>query len=183
VKPLNSKGDFSMALTAAQLQVFATDIENNTNQTIIDALASGNNNAIRDWYNSEASPAFYIFVTSVTVDEVRHSLDWDEVLDSSTGLTELQRWGFETLLHNGTYDPRDENNRNALVKIFPAGMSNTRSAVLADATKLASYAQQLFSSAATGPAGGDGSSASNAAISAIDLVTLLDVREARKLIS
>lgn len=172
-----------MTLSQAQLQTLATDLQNNTNQTVIDALAAGNNNALAEWYNQQASPDFFVFLNSVTVDEVRKSLDWSEVLDDTNGLTDLQQFGFNTLFSNGDYDPSNPNNRTALINIFPPGMTNTRQAVLADATKLASNAEKLFSTTATGPGGGDGSAANQSAVSSfLGTLSSNDINLARELI-
>lgn len=114
--------------------------------------------------NQVAAPGYYVFVTSVDVDTVRQSLDWDEVLHATTGLTAIQQFGFNTLFHNGTYDPSLESSRDALVKIFPVHMSNTRQAILADATKLATIAEKLLASNGTGPGGGNGSAAAQSAV-------------------
>ena len=114
--------------------------------------------------NQIAAPGYFVFVTSVSVDDVRESLDYDEVLHATTGLTQIQQFGFNTLFSNGTYDPSLQSSRDALVKIFPVGMSNTRAAVLADATKLATIAEKLLSAAGTGPGGGNGSAAAQSAV-------------------
>lgn len=120
--------------------------------------------ATADAMNQTAAPGFFVFVTSVDVDEVRNSLDWDEVLHATTGLTPIQQFGFNTLFHNGDYNPSLESSRDALVKIFPVGMSNTRAAILADATKLATIAEKLLASPGTGPGGGNGSAAAQSAV-------------------
>lgn|SRR3990167_2581294 len=114
--------------------------------------------------NQIAAPGHFVFVTSVSVDQVRKSLDWDEVLHVTTGLTPIQQFGFNTLFHNGDYDPSLESSRDAMVKIFPSGMSNTRAAVLADATKLATIAEKLLAANGTGPGGGNGSAAAQSRV-------------------
>lgn len=122
------------------------------------------NQSTADAMNQTAAPGYFVFVTSVSTDDVRKSIDWTEVLDETTGLTAIQQFGFNTLFFNGDYDPSLESNRDALVKIFPVGMSNTRAAVLADATKLATIAEKLLSSPGTGPGGGNGSAAAQSAV-------------------
>lgn len=117
-----------------------------------------------DAMNQVASPSVFVFVTSVSVDKVRESLDWDEVLDPTTGLTQKQQFGFNTLFSNGDYDPSLVSSRDALVKIFPVSMSNTRAAVLADATRLATIAENLLASNGTGPGGGNGSAAAQSRV-------------------
>ncbi len=117
-----------------------------------------------DAMNAKASPGVFVFVTSVSVDEVRNSLDWSEVLDTVSGLTGLQQFGFNTLFSNGDYDPSLVASRDALVRIFPSHMSSTRAAVLADATRLATIAENLLAADGTGPGGGNGSAAAQSKV-------------------
>lgn len=117
-----------------------------------------------DAMNAVKSPGVFVFVTSVSVDDVRKSLDWDEVLHETSGLTQIQQFGFNTLFSNGDYDPSLESSRDALVKIFPVGMSNTRAAVLADATRLATIAEDLLAADGTGPGGGNGTAAAQSRV-------------------
>lgn len=133
--------------------------------------------AIAEAYNLPADPDCWVFLSSVDTDEVRKSLDWPEVLDATTGLTELQRWGFNTLMHNGSYNPSELNERMGLLQIFPAGMSNTRANLLDDAVRKATRAEALLKVAATGPAGGDGSAKNKSAIAVFQgLLSYQDVK-------
>ena len=188
-----------MALTSAQLQAFADDIDGNTDQTVIDALAAGSHNTIRNWYNQEASPAFYVFLTSVDTDTAFKSIDKSEYIDvpasggttveslveaiEAASLARRQEVALQLLLANGTYDPSVQANREALVEIFPNTMPNTRAAFLADAVRQANYIEKLFATEGSGPAGGDGSSANDAAIPGYEgNVTTADVDAAVALI-
>lgn len=131
--------------------------------------------------NALASPSFFVFLTSVSVDVVRSSLDWTEVLHKTTGLTQLQQFGFNTLFHNGDYDPSLRTSRDALVRIFPSEMTNTRAAILADATRLATIAEKLLASEGDGPGGGNGSAAAQSAVmgdGAIGNITVANLQEA-----
>ena len=173
-----------MAMTTEQLVTFAAHIEANEDADVVAALAAGNNNAIVDWYNQTASPSVWVFKHSVDVDEVRRSLDWDEVLDDTDGLTVRQQFGFNVLMHNGTYDPTELNNRNGLIKIFPSSMPNTRAAMLEDATRTATRAEAVFIETATGPGGGNGSAQAQSAIATFTgNVTRDDVRAAVAIIN
>jgi hypothetical protein len=120
--------------------------------------------AIAEAYNLQSDPDFWVFLSSVDTDTVRDSLDWTEILDDTTGLTELQRWGFDTLIHNGVYNPSKLSSRLAMLKIFPSTMTNTRASILADATRLATRAEAVMATTASGPAGGDGSAQNDSAI-------------------
>lgn len=124
--------------------------------------------AIAEAYNLQADPDFWVFLSSVNTDAVRDSLDWTEVLDETSGLTPAQQWGFDTLIHNGVYDPSKLNSRMALLSIFPAEMTNTRANLLSDATRLATRAEALFATTASGPAGGNGSAQNKSAIASFE---------------
>lgn len=153
------------------------------NAAVADALAAGNLGDIRDWYNGQASPNFWVFKASVDTDSAFKSIDKAEYVNvpasegttvaqliesiEAASLARRQEVALELMLHNGTYDPSIESNRDALVKIFPATMPNTRAALLVDATRLATEAEKLFAIAASGPAGGDGSAQNNSAIAVI----------------
>jgi len=159
-----------MALTDAQKVTLGNHIRANEDQSIIDAIAANDLLTIRLYYNAMPSPDFWVFVTSVAIDEVRRSLDWGEMEDA-VKMTE-QRWKmFDTLFSNGTYNPEEENNREALIRIFPGNaypeeerMPNCRAAVLEDATTKANRVEQVLSIPGTGPAGGDGSQQSMSAV-------------------
>lgn len=184
-----------MALTPEQIITFGNHIRANEDQTVVDALAVGDNNTIRDWYNQETSPAVWVFKSSVDTDSAFRSIDKDEYIDipasggstvgdlveaiEAASLARRQEIALNLMLANGTYDPREESNRDALVKIFPSSMPNTRAAFLADATRKANYAEAIFIATATGPAGGNGSAQGQAAIANYEgSVSKDDVRNA-----
>ncbi len=165
-------------MTPAQLQTFADDIENNTNQTVIDALAAGNNNGIRSWYNETASPDFWVFKGSIPVDSIVGAMDW--ATDYAAFKDDMDAIRF--ILDNGTYDPQPVNARNALSEIF-SGATNTKAAILAVATQKATYFQKLFSTSTSGPGGGNGSAQGQSALASIlSDCTLQNVRDAVALI-
>jgi len=152
-----------MALTNAQVATLATDIENNTNQTVIDALAAGNNNAIRDWYNEQASPNFWVLKNSISVDELVESLDWTgEYADFKDDMPAIR-----LLLDNGTYAPQPVGAREALNAVF-TGAGNSKAAILGMATRTATNAEKLFAVSTTGPGGGNGSAQAQSAIPEVE---------------
>jgi hypothetical protein len=152
-----------MNLTPAQLVTLGNHIRANTDASVIQWVTDNNFNAIRDWYNAQASPDFWIFRWEVDTDEVRRSLDADECMTANK-FPDIARWNFDNLMRNGTYNPTEQNNREFLALIFSAAqMPLSRNAVLQDATELATEAEKVFAIPATGPAGGDGSSQSNSA--------------------
>lgn len=167
-----------MSLTNAQLTTLGTHIR--ANAAVAGDLAAGNLGAIADYYNGTATPSVFVFRVSVDTDTAFKSIDKDEYIAipasgggsvaelvqavEAASLARRQEVALNLLLANGTYDPQVESNRDALTKIFPASMPNTRAAFLADATRLASYVESLFIAIASGPGGGDGSSQATSAI-------------------
>lgn len=134
-------------------------------QLIKDAINDGADEVIAQWYNQDDPTPVWVFKNNVTVRAVLDSLDYSELLDGTNGLTDRERWGFDNLMANGAYDPSNEKNRDKLVVIFDAvNHDDTRAAMLADATRYATYAEAVLKTTATGPAGGNGSAQDAAAI-------------------
>lgn len=155
-------------MDAAQLVTFGNDIRNNTDQTVIDALASNNPGVIAEWYSQQASPDFWIFKQSVDTDTVRDSLvasetAADEDAATNPGLNSQQRWHFDLLMHNGHYNPAKRVSRDLLVKIFPSHMTGTRNKIISDATTRANRIEKLLAVTLDGPGGGNGSAPTSAA--------------------
>lgn len=176
-------------MTPEQITTFAAHIEANTNQTIIDALAIGNNNAIVAWYNQEASPAVWVLQTNVSKQDFWLALDKSETLDDLP-FTAVEQWHIDLMFStNGgeSFDPQPEATRDALLLLFPGGAGNrpnSRTAVLLAATRKATYAEAIFIQAASGPGGGDGSTQTGSAIAIFSGdVTLQNVRDAVAIIN
>jgi len=156
---------FAVELTQDQLVTFGNHIRANSDQNVIDAVAAGDVTTIQQWYSDDSS--LYVFLDSVSTDDVRESIVWSEVLDPVDGMDELQRWGFDLMMANGTFNPEKVNTRNGLILIFDAQMPLTRAAIIADATRFANEFETIFGVAAIGPGGGNGSTPSNAAIAVV----------------
>lgn len=150
-------------MTPEQLVTFGAHIRANEDAAIVAAVAAKDYKTIAGWYNQPASPDCWVFVSAVSVDEVRRSLDWDEIEDD-TKMTPQRQFMFNVLFANGSYEPPEVNNRQALIRIFPTAMPNCRAAVLADATEKATRAEQVFAVAGTGPGGGNGSAQAQSAV-------------------
>lgn len=136
-------GQIQGSLTQAQLQTLKTDIEANTDPTVIAALAAGNDNAIAAWYNGDASPNYYVWKTLVTVDELREAVDWAEVV---TSLTTNDLLSFQ-LLTASDVDPSNASIRTAFTEIFSVAQEpNSRAALIAIAKRVATNTEKLFAS-------------------------------------
>jgi len=165
-------------LTQTQLQTLAAHLQANTDPVVVAALAAGNNNQLRDWYNTIASPDFWVLRSSIPVDEIVAAIDWGA--DYAAFKDDMPAIRF--LLANGTYDPRQPNARAALNSVF-AGAGVTKAAILALATYKASRAEELFAVPTDGPGGGDGSEQAEAAIAVVQgTLTTQDIDLARELI-
>ena len=110
-----------MALTPAQLTTFKTDIEANSNQTVIDALAAGAHNAIATWYNQTASPQFVVWKTNITRTEIYVVMDWAEVVNVKSN----DLLAFQIMTAEGQLDPSQVNVRNGFSEIFRATGNNS----------------------------------------------------------
>ncbi len=89
-------------LTSAQLTTLKADIEGNANQTVIDALATGANNALAVWYSGQASPDYWIFEGLVPIDEVSKAIELDDIADMTTGDNEKLKT-FYTIRQGGVF--------------------------------------------------------------------------------
>lgn len=168
-------------LSPSQIQTFASHIEANPAQAVIDALADGNNNAIVAWY-SQVDPAFWVFLDSVSTDKAREAIDWAEILAPGNKISAESRWAFDILTANGDFNPTLQNTRAGLDEIF-SGFNNTRTALLLIATRNATEFEKVFAITATGPGGGNGSAQAQAAEAIVVGIPSLDnVRDAVALI-
>jgi len=165
-------------LTAEQLQVFADDIAANTDPVVVDALAHGNNNGIREWYAETAVPDFWVFVSTITVSDIKGAMAWSA--DYANFKDDMEAIRF--LLANGEYDPRPKGSREALNSVF-AACPTTKSGILDIAVRKVNRTEKLFAVADDGLAGGDGSAKNAAAIAVVEgPASLDDVRAAVALI-
>ena len=165
---------FATTLTPVQLAAFSADLAGNEDPTVVAALAEGNNNAILAWYTSEASPGFYLWRTSLPIQEMRDQhFDWGEIVDN---LTTNALLSLLVLTGQDRVDPSRASIRAAFTKLFSSPqMPNTRGALAEAAKRLATAIQKLFAT------GGDGSS-DDPALAVVESITINDVRGAVALI-
>ncbi len=134
-----------MALTPAQRTTFKADIEGNSNQTVIDALAAGAHNAIATWYNQLASPQFVAWKTNITRTEIYTVVDWAEVVNIKSN----DLLAFQIMMAEGQLDPSQANVRNGFSEIFRAtgnnSAPNTRTALVALNKRDATEGEKVFS--------------------------------------
>jgi hypothetical protein len=137
-------------LTDSQLTTLGNHIR--ANPDVAAALAAGNLGDIRDAYNAPTiDPVVWVFNAQVNVDDTVESLDWA----GEYALFKDDLPAIRLLFDNGTYAVEGPGARAALNAVF-ANCPNTKTAILAAATRPATLAESLFVETATGPGGGDG---------------------------
>jgi hypothetical protein len=84
-----------MALTAAQVAQFGATIK--ANITASPDLIGQQDTAIAALYNAAASPAFYVWKSSVSIDDVTRAdnFDWTRVDNLSVGKARIWEWMFD----------------------------------------------------------------------------------------
>ena len=145
-----------MQLNTAQLQTLK--------QWVIDNANSAFDQSTANLLNALATPDFWVFRTSVTTDKAREALVWSEILTGSP-LSVLKQWAFNTLTHNGDFNPSVENERVGFTSIFDgAAYAGTRANLLSASTRKSTLGEKLLSILGTGPGGGDGSAQAASAV-------------------
>lgn len=131
-----------MSLTSAQLEVLKADM---VADQAINSLPHNSDNAfaIASIYNQPASPSFYIWRTSVSIDEIMlNGFDWTRVDNLTVGKARI--WEWMTAL--GSINPSQANVRAGVNACFSAsGDAANRAAVYAHCQREASRAEKLFS--------------------------------------
>jgi len=130
-------------LTDAQLATFKADIEGNTNQTVIDALASGANNVIAAWYSGDASPDYWVYKDLVPIDEVSAVIELDDVANMTTGDNEKLKT-FYAIRQGGVFASK-ESDRAGFDDIFSAAAGDdSQQALVALWKRLANELEKVF---------------------------------------
>ncbi len=135
-----------MSLTPSQLTTWKADIE--TNPDVAADLAAGNLRAISDYYNGDASPDYWIYRSSVPADEVRLSIDAQDIAD----ITEADRGRCVDLLAlraDVGFSGGDARDRSAWDDIFSAANGdNSQQAIALLWARLASRVEKLLATGA-----------------------------------
>jgi hypothetical protein len=82
-------------LTNAQLLTLKAAIEAESDPTFLQAIADGNTPFVANWFNQASNPAFVVWRTSVTQDEImQNGFDWTRVDNLSVGKSRIWEWLF-----------------------------------------------------------------------------------------
>ena len=143
----------------ADFVILGNDIRANTDPEVQDALAKKDTQRIAAWYNQQAVPDFHGLKKRITHRELIDATVW--ATDYAALKDDIDVIDFLFARQN-EFDPTTENARNALDQAF-TGATASKTAVLAVASRLATYAEKLFAVEAFGPGGGDGRNQNNSA--------------------
>lgn len=132
-----------MALNPAQIQTLSDDIAINTDPIVVDALTLGDNNAIRAWYNDQASPDYWIFELLLSLDVVGTQLDGEDVANITAANADRLAVFFQ--VNPGGILPARSDHRAFFDDIFSGALgATTRANLEALWRRLVTYAEQLY---------------------------------------
>lgn len=162
-------------LTTQQKTAVKTDITNNSDLSANPNTEPGNF-AIAALYNTNASPNFWVWKTTVTEAEIvgQPSIDatlfsWSVFINRSQG----ERDGWMRLFRSGIVNPALSNVQAAIADIFSgAGGAAQRTHILTTFRRKATRLEKLFAT-------GTGSTAVPATLTYEGAVSLQDINEAR----
>jgi hypothetical protein len=173
-------------LTTAQLQALKTDITVTKasvvydGQTLLQWWNAGDDQKLADFYNQAASPAFWVWKTRVSKDELTNGVGPEGTTFTWVGNGFITRsageqaaWR-ELFSVDGTVDPSQANVRQAFADIF-SGTGNAaanRTHLLAMSRRLSTYGEALYAT-------GTGSTAAPATLTFRGQITGTDVGQSR----
>lgn len=159
-------------MTPQQLATLKADILASTNPAIVAALANGDSGSIANAYNEDASPAFTVWKTSVTQDEImQNGFDWVRVDNLSVGKARIWEWLFDN--QSNTINPSKANVRLGIDETWKGTTADlaVRAAVYVHCKRAASVFEKLFAT-------GTGSDATPATMAIEGPVSVNDISEA-----
>jgi hypothetical protein len=158
-------------MTPAQLQTLKTAINANPTWASL-PMTSGGALVIAEAMNMEASPAFTVWKTSVSIDEImRNGMDWARVDNLSVGKARIWDW----LGRLGSFDASKANVRAGIDAAWVGTAADlaVRAQVYTHCKRSATVAEKLFAT-------GTGSDASPAVMDFEGTLSADDVAQARE---
>lgn len=132
-----------MSLSAEQNTALKNDINANTDAGIIQALLDGNMGVIATFYNTQASPDYYIFQSNITPEEMGVVIELDDLADMTTG--DVQKLTAFFLVRPGGFNGENASDRAGFNDVFSTTAGDdSQQAVAALWQRLATYAEELF---------------------------------------
>ena len=158
-------------MTPAQLTILKNYI---TSDPVLNAYPMDGDglNAVADALNAASNPAFYVWKSSVSVDEImRGNLDWSQVDNLSVGKARI--WDWMTRL--GSFNPSKQNIRAGIdaAWVGTAAMLAVRATIYALCNRPATVAEKLLAT-------GTGTTTDPALLGLEGKITANDVDAARR---
>lgn len=159
-----------MALTPQQLTTLKAAILAETDPAFVQYRTDGNNGAMTQWFNEQASPAFTVWRTALTRRQATaEGFDWTQVDNLTTGAARIWDWLFD----GGTMNPADAGVRAGIAEAWKgtAAKLAVQTFVLGKCKRSATRIEKLLAS-------GAGSDASPATMTHEGALSIDDVRNA-----
>jgi hypothetical protein len=138
-----------MALTQAQKQALAADLQATQTPEVLAWIAQNSVGLIADWYNAPADPAYIVWKTSLQLEEITsNGFDWVRVDNLSVGKARIWEWMFGS--EDKSINPSKANIRAGIAEVWKGTAADlaVQASVLAHCKRPASRVEKLF---ATGP--------------------------------
>jgi hypothetical protein len=138
-----------MALTTAQLQTLQAAIAAEQDATFAEYRANGQTNQMAAFFNEPSSPAFVVWRSSVSLDEiVQNGFDWVRVDNLSVGKARIWEWMFANL--DRAINPAKANIRLGIDECWKGTAADlaVRAAVYVHCKRSATRAEVLYATGA-----------------------------------
>ena len=135
-----------MSLTAAQQQTFKADILANTDPVVSGALLGGDAGLIASWYNTTASPDYWIWKDNLVLDEITNDgFDWVRVDNLTIGKARIWEWMFAN--DAKSINPSKPNVREGIIETWKGTAADlaVRESIWLHCQTPATRVKQLFS--------------------------------------
>ena len=144
-------------LSPDQSVTFGNHIRNNTDPTVVQDLADGNNNGLAEWYNQAATPSYWIFRSQVTAEELSNSIDLQDIADITSADSDRVLKMFQLRALNGNYfDGTDPRTRSAWDDVFSAASGdNSQQAIASLWRRLCTEVELIFALSSGAGTNGD----------------------------
>lgn len=164
-----------MALTPQQLPALKAAILAETNLEFVEFRDQGATGAMADFFNTPTSPAFVVWRTAVTQDEImQNGMDWTRVDNLSVGKARAWDWMFNNAQR--VINPSKANVRAGIESVWVGTQADltVRAAVYAHCKRAAKRGEALFATG-TGSDAAPGFLVYEGNISSNDVVQALEV--------
>jgi len=130
-------------MTPSQLQTLKTALL--ADQALAQYIVDYRDDLIRDYYNAPSSPAFTVWRTSVSQDEImQNGFDWTRVDNLSIGKARVWEWLFDN--QSNTINPSKTNVRAGIDQTWVGTAADlaVRAAVYVHCKRIANRAERFF---------------------------------------